>query len=53
MRTPRLAALIAVTTVAGLLAACSGGTNAGSQSGGENKTLTLASVDQGSVEDVV
>lgn len=54
MRTPRLAALIAVTTAAGLLAACSGGTNAGSSSsGGENKTLTVASVDQGSVEDVV
>ena len=54
MRTPRLAALIAATTAVGLLAACSGGTNAGSQSGGgENKTLTVASVDQGSVEDVV
>jgi raffinose/stachyose/melibiose transport system substrate-binding protein len=34
-----------------LMAACSGGTNAGSDSDG--KTLTLASVDQGSVEDVI
>ncbi|WP_127505968.1 ABC transporter substrate-binding protein [Actinoplanes solisilvae] len=39
-----------------LTAACSSGTNANSGSGsggGDNKTLTLASVDQGSVEDVV
>ncbi|MGJ5894217.1 ABC transporter substrate-binding protein [Streptomyces niveiscabiei] len=35
-----------------LLTACSGGTNAGG-SGGSAQTLTLASVDQGSVEDVV
>ncbi|GFJ93814.1 ABC transporter substrate-binding protein [Phytohabitans rumicis] len=34
------------------MTACSGGTNAGSGDG-DNKTLTLASVDQGSVEDVV
>lgn len=54
MRTPRLAALIAATVAVGLLAACSGGTNAGSQSsGGDSKVLTLASVDQGSIEDVV
>ncbi|RSM91472.1 ABC transporter substrate-binding protein [Kibdelosporangium aridum] len=36
-----------------LLAACGGGTNAGSTGGGGDMTLTLASVDQGSVEDVV
>jgi raffinose/stachyose/melibiose transport system substrate-binding protein len=40
-------------TALSLLAACGGGTNAGSGSGGDSKTLTLASVDQGSVEDVV
>jgi raffinose/stachyose/melibiose transport system substrate-binding protein len=54
MRTPRLSALIAATTAAGLLVACSGGTNAGS--GGSSSTsnvLTVASVDQGSLEDVV
>jgi raffinose/stachyose/melibiose transport system substrate-binding protein len=38
-------------TLAAGMAACSGGTNAGS--GSDSKTLTLASVDQGSVEDVV
>ncbi|MEO6089232.1 MAG: extracellular solute-binding protein [Umezawaea sp.] len=48
MNTPRL---VAVLTAAAVLAACSGGTNAGS--GGDSTTLTLASVDQGSVEDVV
>jgi raffinose/stachyose/melibiose transport system substrate-binding protein len=42
-----LPALLAVTTM--VLAACSGGTNAASDA----NTLTLASVDQGSVEDVV
>ncbi len=52
MRTPGLAALIAATTTVSLLAAYSGGTNVAGP-GGENKTLTLASVDQGSVEDVV
>lgn len=47
---------IALVVVAVLLAAgCSSGTNANSESdgGGDNKTLTLASVDQGSIEDVV
>lgn len=55
MRTPRLAAMIAAITAAGLLASCSGGTNAGDGGGGstESKVLTLASVDQGSIEDVV
>ncbi|NGO07815.1 extracellular solute-binding protein [Streptomyces sp. HC44] len=51
----RTTALIAATTAATLLAslaACSGGTKAGSGDGG-SKTLTLASVDQGSIEDVV
>jgi len=42
-----LPALLAVTTLA--LAACGGGTNAATDA----NTLTLASVDQGSVEDVV
>lgn len=55
MRTPRLAALIAATTAAGLLVACSGGTNAGSggSSSSTSNVLTIASVDQGSLEDVV
>ncbi|WP_030937091.1 ABC transporter substrate-binding protein [Streptomyces sp. NRRL S-646] len=52
MNTRTVTAAIAVTTVAALLAACSGGTKAGG-SGGGSKTLTLASVDQGSIEDVV
>ena len=43
-----LPALLAVTTAA-LLVACGGGTNAAT----DENTLTLASVDQGSVEDVV
>jgi raffinose/stachyose/melibiose transport system substrate-binding protein len=52
MKTLRLPALVAVITTAAMLAAaCSGGTNAGS--GGDDKTLTLASVDQGSIEEVV
>jgi raffinose/stachyose/melibiose transport system substrate-binding protein len=51
MRTPTLPALVAALTAATVLAACSGGTNAGS--GSSSGTLTLASVDQGSVEDVV
>jgi raffinose/stachyose/melibiose transport system substrate-binding protein len=51
MHTRKLPALVAAMTAVALLAACSGGTNAGSGSG--SKTLTLASVDQGSVEDVV
>jgi raffinose/stachyose/melibiose transport system substrate-binding protein len=42
-----LPALLAVTALT--LAACSGGTNAAT----DDKTLTLASVDQGSIEDVV
>jgi raffinose/stachyose/melibiose transport system substrate-binding protein len=50
--TPRLTALVAGITTAGLLAACSGGTTAASNDGG-TQTLTLASVDQGSVEDVI
>ncbi len=43
-------ALLAVITATSMLAACSGGTNAAS---GDANTLTLASVDQGAVEDVV
>lgn len=51
-RTPNV--LLATATAAALLAACSGGTKAGdSGDGGGTKTLTLASIDQGSVEDVV
>jgi raffinose/stachyose/melibiose transport system substrate-binding protein len=45
-----LPVLLAAITAAGLLAACSGGTNA---AGGDEQTLTIASVDQGSVEEVV
>ncbi|MEU6346387.1 extracellular solute-binding protein [Streptomyces sp. NPDC046977] len=51
MNRPRLSALVAVVTAAGLLAGCSGGTNA--TAGKSSTTLTLASVDQGSIEDVV
>ncbi|MEU6352661.1 extracellular solute-binding protein [Streptomyces sp. NPDC047072] len=51
MKTRTLTALVATTTAATLLAACSGGTKAGS--GGDSKTLTITSVDVGSVEDVV
>jgi raffinose/stachyose/melibiose transport system substrate-binding protein len=52
MKTRKLPALVvAMTAAAAVMAACSGGTNAGS--GSDSKTLTLASVDQGSVEDVV
>nr|WSZ20291.1 extracellular solute-binding protein [Streptomyces canus] len=52
MKTRTPAVLLAAVTATALLAACSGGTKAGG-SGGGSKTLTLASVDQGSVEDVV
>jgi raffinose/stachyose/melibiose transport system substrate-binding protein len=43
-------ALVAALAATAMVAACSSGTNAGS---GDNKTLTLASVDQGSIEQVV
>jgi raffinose/stachyose/melibiose transport system substrate-binding protein len=53
VKTPGLTALFAVLTAV-TLAACSSGTNSGSGSGsGDNKTLTIASVDQGSIEKVV
>jgi raffinose/stachyose/melibiose transport system substrate-binding protein len=52
MKTRTMTALAAVMTAA-LLAACSSGTNSGSGSGGDSKTLTIASVDQGSIEKVV
>jgi raffinose/stachyose/melibiose transport system substrate-binding protein len=52
MKTRKLPVLIAAVTAGAVLAACSGGTKAGAGGGG-SKTLTLASVDQGSVEDVV
>ena len=45
-------AIVAALAATALLAACSSGTNAGSGSGKDN-VLTLASVDQGSIEDVV
>jgi raffinose/stachyose/melibiose transport system substrate-binding protein len=51
MKTRRPTAIVAALTAAALTAACSGGTNAGS--GGDSGTLTIASVDQGSVEKVV
>ena len=47
-----LPTLVAAVTTAALLAACSGGTTTASKDTG-SKTLTLASVDQGSIEDVV
>jgi len=50
--TTRRTALAAAATTLTLIAACSGGTNAGSGSG-DTKTLTIASVDQGSIEKVV
>ncbi|MEU9288276.1 extracellular solute-binding protein [Streptomyces sp. NPDC048275] len=52
MKTRKLPVLIAALTAGAVLAACSGGTKAGGSGGGSN-TLTLASIDQGSVEDVV
>src|SRR6185295_12575627 len=48
----RLSAVFAALTAVTVVAACNGGTNAAS-GGGNSKTLTLASVDQGSIEDVV
>ncbi|UUU19852.1 ABC transporter substrate-binding protein [Streptomyces sp. DSM 40750] len=51
MKTRALPALIAAVTSVAVLAACSGGTKA--NSGGDSKTLTVASFDQGSLEDVV
>jgi raffinose/stachyose/melibiose transport system substrate-binding protein len=51
MNTRRLMPLVAAATAITLLAACSGGTAA--RSGGDSHTLTVASVDQGSIEDVV
>jgi raffinose/stachyose/melibiose transport system substrate-binding protein len=53
MKTRKLQILAAAVTAGVVLAACSGGTKAGSNGGGGSKILTLASVDQGSVEDVV
>ncbi|WP_405718010.1 extracellular solute-binding protein [Streptomyces sp. NBC_01537] len=58
MKTRKLPVLVAAVTSVAVLAACSGGTKAGSGGGGGgggggSRTLTLASVDQGSVEDVV
>ncbi|GAA3987593.1 ABC transporter substrate-binding protein [Streptomyces plumbiresistens] len=54
MKTRTLPVLVAAVTSVAVLAACSGGTKADSGgSGGGSTTLTLASVDQGSVEDVV
>jgi len=52
--TRKLPALVAAATTATLLAACSGGTNAASErSTGSGGTLTIASVDQGSLAQVV
>src|SRR5690348_2447074 len=52
MKLHRLSAVLAALTAVATMTACSGGTNAAS-GGGNSTTLTLASVDQGSVEDVV
>jgi raffinose/stachyose/melibiose transport system substrate-binding protein len=51
--TRKLPALVAAAAAAALLAACSGGTNAASDSEGGSQVLTIASVDQGSLEPVV
>jgi len=51
MTTRKLPTLVVAMAAACVLAACDGGTTAGS--GSNSKTLTLASVDQGSIEDVV
>ncbi|MEV4539876.1 extracellular solute-binding protein [Asanoa sp. NPDC049518] len=53
MKRSKLAALIAATATVTLAAACGGGTNAASGDKAQDNTLTLASVDQGSVEEVV
>jgi raffinose/stachyose/melibiose transport system substrate-binding protein len=54
MKKSSLPVLVATVTATALVAACSGGTNAATQaSSSGGGTLTLASVDQGSVEDVV
>ncbi|BBH70183.1 ABC transporter substrate-binding protein [Actinoplanes sp. OR16] len=45
--------VLAAVAAASLLAACSSGTNAGNDDSGDNQTLTIASVDQGSIEKVV
>ena len=52
MKTRRAVPLLAALTAVTLAAACSSGTNADSADGDAN-TLTVASVDQGSIEDVV
>jgi len=52
MRSVRLSAVAVAMTAVTVLAGCAGGTNAPA-GGGDNKLLTLASVDQGSIEDVV
>src|SRR5689334_7403047 len=52
MNLRRSSAIFAALTSIAVVAACSGGTNAASGSG-TAKTLTVASVDQGSIEDVV
>ena len=51
MKATRLPALLAAIATAVAVTACSSGTNSGS--GADAKTLTLASVDQGSIEEVV
>ncbi|GIF78042.1 ABC transporter substrate-binding protein [Asanoa siamensis] len=53
MNRSKLAAVVAATVSVLLATACSGGTNAASGDKAEDNTLTLASVDQGSVEEVI
>jgi raffinose/stachyose/melibiose transport system substrate-binding protein len=53
MKTRLLSAGAVATIAVAALTACGGGTNAASGAGGGSTTLTVASVDQGSVEDVV
>ena len=52
MKPLRLTAVVVAVTAATVLTACSGGTNAKNHNGGST-VLTVASVDQGSIEDVV
>ena len=53
MRTRRSTAVVAAMAAVTLMTACSSGTGSTSGEGGDDKTLTIASVDQGSIEKVV
>ncbi|WP_430781468.1 ABC transporter substrate-binding protein [Actinoplanes sp. G11-F43] len=49
----KIRSLTALATTSLMLAACSSGTNSAAGGDGDNQTLTIASVDQGSIEKVV